>query len=99
MDIDLSNVAAVLFVISPLVLLLIRLFVVPDGMSLDDVIPPMEELREVWRGGLQEEEEPARWRIERLTVPRQTAALPDGASVAVEDADPNGAGLASRTAA
>jgi hypothetical protein len=71
MYIDLTNVVAVLFVLAPLTLLLIRIFVVPDGTSLDHLIPPPRELE--WPRGVQEEE-PVRWRIERLTQPQRQAS-------------------------
>jgi hypothetical protein len=96
MDVDLSNVAAVLVVISPLALLLLRLFVVPDGVSFDDLIPPLQDV--YWPRGLQEEE-PVRWRIERLSAPRQVAAPPDRVSVTGAHSDPTGAGQRSKTAA
>src|SRR4029079_12030953 len=73
MNIDLSNVAAVLVVISPLALLLVRLFAVPDGVSLDDVIPPLQELE--WPRGVQEEE-PVRWRVELLGAARAGGVPP-----------------------
>ena len=68
MDIDTSAVGTVLFVTLPLTALIVRIFVLPDEMSLDEfVAPPMED----GPHGVQEEE-PARWRPERLT-PRERA--------------------------
>lgn len=96
MDIDLSNVAAVLVVVSPLALLLIRIFAVPDGVSLDDVIPPLRELE--WPRGVQEEE-PVRWRVERIRPPRQIAPAQRRASSQGDRVDPAGVGLGSNTAA
>ena len=64
MNLDLADIGAVLFVFTPLALLLVRIFVIPDGASLEDLIVPMKSSE--WPHGLQEEE-PVRWRIERLT--------------------------------
>ena len=71
MDIDLTNVAAVLVVLTPLTLLLVGIFVLPDGASLDHLFRPPSELE--WPRGVQEEE-PVAWHIERLTQPQRGAA-------------------------
>jgi hypothetical protein len=63
---DLTNLAAVLIVVAPLALLLVRIFMVPDGVSLADLIPPPRELD--WPRGVQEED-PVPWRVEHLTPP------------------------------
>jgi len=73
-NLDLADIGAVLFVFTPLALLLVRIFVIPDGASLEDLIVPRMGFE--WPHGLQEEE-PVRWQIERLTprderVPERT---------------------------
>ena len=64
MNLDLADIGAVLFVFTPLVLLLVRIFVIPDGASLEDLIVLRMDFE--WPHGVQEEE-PVRWQVERLT--------------------------------
>ena len=76
MDIDLSNVVAVLIVLAPLTLLIVGLFALNFGENLDEFIPPLQEWE--WPQGVQEEE-PVGWRIERLgTSERQIRTDPVG---------------------
>ena len=64
MNLDLADIGALLFVFTPLALLLLRIFVIPDGASLEDLIVPRMDFE--WPRGVQEEE-PVRWQVERLT--------------------------------
>ena len=64
MNLDLADIGALLFVFTPLALLLLRIFVIPDGASLEDLIVPRMDFD--WPRGVQEEE-PVRWQVERLT--------------------------------
>jgi hypothetical protein len=70
MDLDLTTLGALLFVAAPLVLLILRVFVIPDGASLEDLIAPRMEME--WPQGVQEEE-PVPWRTELLS-PRDRRA-------------------------
>ena len=92
MDIDVINLGAVLFALTPLTVLFLRIFVLPDRASLDDVIAPRMDLE--WPAGIQEEES-VRWRDELFTpgdrhvpapttLPAVTAERIDGASVNLE---------------
>jgi hypothetical protein len=63
-NLDLADIGALLFVFTPLALLLLRIFVIPDGVSLEGLILPRTGFE--WPHGVQEEE-PVRWRVERLT--------------------------------
>lgn len=62
MDVELTTI--VLLVGTPLALVMLRLFVVSDGISLEDLVAPPTEMP--WPHGVQEEE-PFRWRVEALT--------------------------------
>ena len=64
MNLDLADIGALLFVFTPLALLLLRIFLIPDGASLEDLIVPRMDFE--WPRGVQEEE-PVRWQVERLT--------------------------------
>ena len=66
MNLDLADIGALLFVFTPLALLLLRIFVIPDGASLEGLIVPRTDFE--WPHGVQEEE-PVRWQVERL-MPR-----------------------------
>jgi hypothetical protein len=70
MDLDLTALGPLLFVALPLVLLLVRTFVIPDGASLEDLIAPRMDME--WPHGVQEEE-PVPWRTE-LLIPRDRPA-------------------------
>lgn len=80
MDIDLTNVGAVLVVLAPLTVLLVGIFAVPDAGNLDHLFPPPRELE--WPRGVQEEE-PVRWRTESLTQ-RQRGAPTNAAAGTTE---------------
>jgi len=92
MDIDLITLGAVLFALTPLSLLFVRIFVLPDRASLDDVLSPRMD-RE-WLPGIEEEEPERRW--DELLTPRgrhvpapsprpaATAGNVDGASANLE---------------
>jgi hypothetical protein len=64
MDLDLTALGAALIVVTPLALLILRIFVIPDGASLEDLIAPPLDME--WPYGVQEEE-PIPWRTELLT--------------------------------
>ena len=64
MNLDLADIGALLFVFMPLALLLLRIIVIPDGASLEDLVVPRMDFD--WPRGVQEEE-PVRWQVERLT--------------------------------
>jgi hypothetical protein len=72
-NLDLADIGAVLFVFTPLALLVLRILVIPDGASLEDLIVPRMDFD--WPHGVQEEE-PVRWQVERLT-PRDRAPARD----------------------
>ena len=76
MNLDLADIGALLFVFTPLVLLLLRIFVIPDGARLEDMIMPRMEFD--WPPGVQEEE-PVRWQVERLTPRDQRRPAPTSA--------------------
>ena len=73
MDLDLTALGPLLFVALPLVLLLVRTFVIPDGASLEDLIAPSSDLE--WPQGVQEEE-PIPWHPELLTPRDRRASEP-----------------------
>ena len=79
MNVDLTAVGAVLFVATPLVLLIVRIFVIPDGASLEDLIAPRLDLD--WPQGVQEEE-PVPWQTEMLTPQDRRASAPTPRHVA-----------------
>ena len=81
MNLDVADIGALLFVFSPLALLLLRIFVIPDGASLEGLIVPRMDFD--WPHGVQEEE-PVRWQVERLTPrdQRRPARTPE------DDSDP-----------
>jgi len=64
MNLDLADIGAMLVVFTPLALLLLRIFVIREGASLEDLIVPRADFE--WPRGVQEEE-PVRWQVERLT--------------------------------
>jgi hypothetical protein len=99
MDIDPTTLGAVLVVLTPLALLIVRIFVLPDGTSLDDLIAPRIDLD--WPRDVQEEE-PVPWRVERLTPrgPSIANAAPTPLPVSrAHDVDVDLAGLESKPAA
>ena len=50
MNLDLADVGALLFIFSPLALLLLRIFVIPDGASLEGlIVPRMDFISTPWR--------------------------------------------------
>jgi len=74
MNLDLADIGALLFVVTPLALLLVRVVLIPDGSSFEDLFVPRVGVE--WPSRVQEEE-PVRWHVERLTprgrrVPQQT---------------------------
>ena len=73
MELDLTTLGAVLVAVSPLALLIIRIFVIPDGVSLEDLIAPSSDLE--WPHGVQEEE-PIPWHPELLTPRDRRASEP-----------------------
>jgi hypothetical protein len=73
MDLDLTAVGAALIVVAPIALLILRINVIPDGASLEDLIAPRVDLE--WPHGVQEEE-PIPWRIEVLTPPDRRVSEP-----------------------
>jgi len=77
MNLDLADIGALLFVFTPLALLLLRIFVIPDGASLEDLIVPRMDFE--WPRGIQEEE-PVRWQVERLTPSDQRIPEPNPTS-------------------
>ena len=64
MNLDLADIGAVLFVMTPLALVLVRILAIPDGASLEDLFVPRVGVE--WPSRVQEEE-PVRWHVERLT--------------------------------
>ena len=79
MNLDLADIGAVLFVFTPLALILVRIFVIPDGASLENLLAPRFDLE--WPHGVQEEE-PIRWRTELLTRPDRRLPEPNRRRVA-----------------
>ena len=65
MNIDVADIGVLFFVFTPLAFFLFRIFVIPDGASLEDLIVVRMDFE--WPHGVQEEEEPVRWQVERLT--------------------------------
>ena len=53
-NLDLADIGALLFVFTPLALLLVRIFVIPDGASLENLVVPRMPFE--WPHGIQEEE-------------------------------------------
>ena len=73
MELDLTALGALLFVTAPVVLLITRIFIIPDGVSLDDLIAPRMDME--WPRGVQEED-PVPWRTERLAPRDRRVAEP-----------------------
>ena len=73
MDLDLTTLGALLIVASPLVLLIVRIFIIPDGTSLEDLVAPRLDLE--WPHGVQEEDL-VPWRTELLTPRDRRLAEP-----------------------
>ena len=97
MDIDPTTLGAVLFVSTPVTLLILRIFVLPDGASLDDFVAPLMDLE--WPHGVQEEES-VRWRVELLTPPERQVAAPNQLpAVRAENVDGADRGLQAKPAA
>jgi len=101
MNIDPTTLGAVLFVLTPLALLIVRIFVLPDGTSLEDLIAPPMDLE--WPCGVQEEE-PLHWQVERLSPRKPSIPTPAQTPLVVTwagdvDADAVHVGFESKSAA
>ncbi len=79
MDLDLTTLGAAAFVLTPVIALLLRIFVVPGGTSFDDLIALRFDLE--WPQGVQEED-PIPWRTELLTRPDRRPTEPNRRQVA-----------------
>ena len=66
MNLDLADIGALLVVCAPFAILILRIFVIADGGSLDGLIVPRTDFE--WPVGV-EDEEPVHWRTDVL-VPR-----------------------------
>jgi hypothetical protein len=65
MDLDLSSIFLVLFLLAPLMALIVSLLADGSRLEIPNGIQALE-----WPHGVQEEE-PVRWRVERLSRPRR----------------------------
>jgi hypothetical protein len=73
MDLNLSDLGAVAFVATPIVVIILRIFVISDGTSFEDLFVPRYDME--WPPGVQEEEF-IPWRPELLTRPDRRAQEP-----------------------
>jgi hypothetical protein len=84
-NLDLADIGALLVVITPLVLLLARIFAVRDGVAFEDLVVPRTDF-EGRRGGVPEEEW-VNWLVERLT-PRDRRVPKSSSQPVAPDATP-----------
>lgn len=73
MDLDLTTLGAVVFVATPMVAIILRIFVVSDVASFEDLVVPRYDM-DPPRRVLEEDLIP--WRIESLTPPDRRAPEP-----------------------
>jgi hypothetical protein len=73
MELDLSDLGAVALLATPMIVLILRIFVISDGASFEDLIVPRYDMD--WPRGVQEEDL-VPWRPELLTPPDRRADEP-----------------------